>query len=330
MNTGAHTPNSLFNRVRMGYAVIESKHAQGWLTLLGEGLGMQAEILGSGAVGARMDDHQRRFLVVPGAAEDLVSLGLEFDTDALALFRERAGKHGIELREAGAEESELRGVKRFWHFQGPKGLRIEVFDEPVLERTPPRLEASGFVTGERGWGHIGMSTRRPEAMKRFWYGLFDMRLTDELACRVSGVPLQVEFMRFNERHHSVAIVYTPKVRLDPIRTRIQHFEVQVASLDDLTSAYRRCRELDIPISMAVGRHANDKGVSFYVRTPSGFDIECTWDALDVDERTWKGEMWDRISDWGHQPIGMTTWDNIAQLARGVVSLARNEYAPAGF
>ena len=60
--------DSVFNRVRMGYAVIESRKTDAWRQLLGEALGMQVEMLPDHTVAGRIDDHQRRLLVVPGPA----------------------------------------------------------------------------------------------------------------------------------------------------------------------------------------------------------------------------------------------------------------------
>lgn len=322
---------SVFNRVRMGYAVIESRQTDAWRQLLGEALGMQADTLPDQSVAARMDDHERRLLVVPGPSEDLKALGMELaDEQALAIVLKRLQRRGIEVKEAAAPAARQRGVARFWHFTGPKGLEIELYCQPKRMNTPPRMATSSFVTGDKGFGHVAMSTRRPDQMKQFWCEIFDLRHTDDVHYTISGVPMLFEFMRLNQRHHSIAFVYTPKIRLDPIRTRIQHLEVQAASLDDLSAAWERCRALGLSIAMGVGQHANDKAVSFYVATPSGFDIEFGWNPLVVDEASWQPAVWDRISSWGHRFEGQTLAGRLGQLGRGVASLLRKEYLPAGF
>lgn len=323
--------SSLFNRVRMGYAVIESSKLAEWRNLLGDALGMQADILPDQSVSGRLDDHERRLLVIPGSSEDLAALGLELtDEAALTLVRARLKQHGIDLHEGLSGDAEKRGVHRYWHFKGPKGLTIELFLDPKLPGQPPRMAASGFVTGDKGFGHVAITTTRPEQMKRFWRDIFDIRHSDDVHYPISGVPLIFEFFRFNERHHSIALAYTPRLRLDPIRTRIQHLEVQTAALDDLTAAWERCRKLGVPISMKIGQHANDKAVSFYVRTPSGFDLEYGWNPLSVNEADWHPEVWDRISAWGHEPASLALRDRVGQLGHAVVSLTRSEFVPAGF
>ena len=330
MNQTQSNQQSIFNRVRMGYAVIQSNKTEAWRQLLGNALGMQADQLPGSAISGRIDDHERRFLVIPGPAEDLQALGLELaDEETLNIVLQRLTKSGVKAEEGSAQAAQLRGVERFWHFTGPKGLEIELFYQPKLVATSPSMLTSSFVTGDAGFGHMGFSTLRPESMKKFWGNIFDSRLSDNLHCSVSGVPLRVEFFRFNERHHSYALVSTPGIKLDPIRTRIQHFEVQVATLDDMTNAYERCRKLGFPISIGVGQHANDRALSFYVRTPSGFDIEYGWNPVAVDEASWKGELWDRISIWGHKPE--KAWsDRLPQLGHAVASIFRKEIMPAGF
>lgn len=322
---------SIFNRVRMGYAVIESRKADAWRLLLGNGLGMQVDVLPDHTVAARMDAHARRLLIVPGPAEDLTTLGLELDDEeTLDIVLERLKKRGITVQSGDPKIAEQRGVENLWRFTGPKGMEIELFHQPKIIDTPPRMAASGFITGEKGFGHMAITTRRPDAMRKFWEDIFDIRHSDDVHYTITGVPLIFEFLRLNGRHHSIALAYTPKIKLDPIRTRLQHLEVQVATLDDLGAAYTRCRELELPISMSVGQHANDKAVSFYVQTPSGFDIEYGWNPLEVDESTWKPELWDRISIWGHRMENQTLATKAAQLGRGVASLMRSEFAPAGF
>lgn len=54
----------------------------------------------------------------------------------------------------------------------------------------------------------------------------------------------------------------------------------------------------------LGRHANDEMISFYVRTPSGFDIEYGHGGLTVDDRTWVARQTTAHSVWGHRFFGV--------------------------
>ena len=68
-------------------------------------------------------------------------------------------------------------------------------------------------------------------------------------------------------------------------------------------ALDRCARRGAPVSATLGRHANDLMVSFYVRTPGGFDIEYGTDGRLVERR-----HLDQPGDHRGQPVG-------AQLCR---------------
>jgi Glyoxalase/Bleomycin resistance protein/Dioxygenase superfamily len=60
--------------------------------------------------------------------------------------------------------------------------------------------------------------------------------------------------------------------VNPVRTRVQHVNVQVATLDDMVASYQRVKELGFDMALSVGQHTNDKELSYYARTPPGFDL----------------------------------------------------------
>jgi 3,4-dihydroxy-9,10-secoandrosta-1,3,5(10)-triene-9,17-dione 4,5-dioxygenase len=67
-------------------------------------------------------------------------------------------------------------------------------------------------------------------------------------------------------------------------------------------AYDKCRDGAATLVNTLGRHSNDQMLSFYVRTPSGFDLEYGCFGLQVDEDRWEAvehrypvESW-----WGHK------------------------------
>jgi hypothetical protein len=177
---------------------------------------------------------------------------------------------------------------------------------------------------------VAITSRRPEAMLAFWHEIFDARHSDDIVAHISGLTLDIRFLRLNPRHHSIAVACTRGRRMDPIRTRIQHFNVQAAKLDDLTAAYVRCRELGYPIVLGMGQHTNDKELSFYVRSPSGFEIEFGWQPIVVDEHDWRPTVHRGISIWGHRPQQQTVADKLGELGRALRSLLGTEFMPNGF
>jgi hypothetical protein len=140
------------------------------------------------------------------------------------------------------------------------------------------------------------------------------------------VTLELSFLRLNERHHSVAIAATRGQRMNPLRTAIHHLNLQAQSLDDVTVAYRRMRQMGYSIANAIGQHPNDRELSFYVATPSGFEIEIGWNPILVtDEANWQPAHYQGISLWGHFPENLTLGAKLGQMGRGLASLTRKEF-----
>ncbi len=316
---------SLFGRISLGHVVVQSKKLPDWQRFAQEGLGLHAERI-DGGLALRIDEHARRIVVEEGPAEDVTAIGWQLhDEHALPLLRRRLRAMGVDVAEAGAAEAAARGVERLWVFQGPKKLRFEFFTRPLLAG-PPRLSASGFVTGALGLGHFAMTTREPEAVLRFFQQVFDARLSDTIEDKLNGVTLELSFLRLNECYHTVALAATRGQRMNPLRTGIHHLNLQAASLEDVTEAYQRMRKLGFAISNSIGQHPNDRELSFYVASPSGFDVELGWNPIVVrDEAAWQPAHYQGISLWGHFPESLTLGSKLGQMGRGIASLTRKEY-----
>ena len=78
------------------------------------------------------------------------------------------------------------------------------------------------------------------------------------------------------------------------------------------------------MALGVGQHTNDKELSFYAVTPSGFEWEVGWNPIVVDENTWEPTTYQGISIWGHTREGQTIVDKLAQFKTGAASLLRDE------
>jgi 2,3-dihydroxybiphenyl 1,2-dioxygenase len=321
---------SLFGRVSLGHVVVQSKKLADWQRFAQEGLGLHAEHI-EGGLALRIDAHARRLIVQNGPAEDVTAIGWQLhDEHALALLLGRLHATGVDVREVHGDEAAARGAERLWAFNGPKRLRFELFTRPLLAGAPA-MRAGGFVTGALGLGHFAMTTREPEAALRFFQQLFDARLSDTIEDKVNGVTLELSFLRLNERHHTVAIAATRGRRMNPLRTGIHHLNLQAQNLDDVTEAYGRMRALGFAISNAIGQHPNDREVSFYVASPSGFDVELGWNPIVVrDEAAWQPAHYHGISLWGHFPESLTFGDKLGQMGRGLASLTRKEYTVGAF
>ena len=321
------TKADLFGHVRLGYVVVESKRLDAWRRFGVDGLGLHVDRAPDKAMAFRMDAHQRRLVVLEGPAEDVTALGWQLDdADTLETVRSRLVARGVAVTEGNADAARVRGVERFWRFTGPKRLSFELFTSPVFGASPLRMVTSGFATGAGGMGHVAITSREPDSFLEFWQSIFDARVSDRIEDRLDGIRFDFTFLRLNERHHSVAIAATCGLRMDPIRTRIHHLNLQAATLDDVTTGYLRCRELGLRIANAIGQHPNDRELSFYVESPSGFEIELGWNPIVVhDEQAWQTARYRGISLWGHQPMNLDAATRVRRAARGLASLIRPEF-----
>lgn len=287
--------------LRLGYLVIETEKLDEWERFARDGMGLHADRLSPDLLTLRLDDRLRRIILRRGPADDAVALGWETD-DAAALARMHAHlvANGVTPDSGAAAEAEARGVEGFFGFAGQKGLRHEFFAAARRTNQPLAARVSGFVTGAGGLGHVALFSRDPEALTADLQRLLGARLSDTITDRLMGLEMEFSFLHLNERHHSLAIAATAGIRIDPIRTRVQHLMLEAATLEDVGDAYLRCRELGIPIAMGMGQHPNDQGLSFYAVSPSGFEVELGHAPLRVGP-DWQVKSYRGISKWGHQP-----------------------------
>ena len=312
---------SVFGNAHLGYLVVETRRFADWRRFCVDAVGMDRDELDRDTVRFRLDEQDCRFLLRRGPAEDVVAVGWQLDDHAT--FDEvirRVREHGVPVIEGSAQDAAARGVERLLRFAGPKGLAHEVY----TAGSPTRESSGRFVTGPGGLGHIAITTTAPHELRAYYDTVFDARLTDFIDETIGGVKLKIRFLRVNRRHHSVALASTRGLRVDPQRTRIQHVNVQVAELDELVAAYQRVTDLGFRMALTVGQHTNDRELSFYARTPCGFELEVGWNPIVIDESTWQPSTHAGISIWGHTPVGRTVLDKLEQFACATRSLLRTE------
>ncbi|BBZ43439.1 2,3-dihydroxybiphenyl 1,2-dioxygenase [Mycobacterium parmense] len=316
----------MFGKVRLGYVVVESEKLGEWRRFGRDALGLHLDDALPGALRFRLDDSRCRVLVRRGPAEDVTALGWQLDDDqTLDAVLARVRQHGVSATDGTAAEAALRGAERLARFPGPNGLAQEVFTRARADSAPLRMAMTGgFVTGAAGMGHVAVTTTKPHQVHGYYHTVFDARLSDYIDETIGGLKFKIRFLRVNERHHTVAVAAVNRMRLNPIRTRVQHVNIQVADLDDLTAAYRRVKQLGFRIALGVGQHTNDRELSFYAVTPSGFEWEVGWNPIVVDEHTWKPTTHQGISSWGHAPQGHTIVETLTRVRAGAASLLHNE------
>lgn len=313
---------SVFGHVSLGYLVVETERFADWRRFGRDAIGMHLDDLDSDAIRFRLDEQQCRFLLRRGPAEDVTTLGWQVDDhETFDEILRRVHRCGVPVTVGSDEEAALRGVERLVRIPGPNGLAQELY---ARARIGDHLSVAGkgFVTGEFGLGHVAVTSTRPHQVRGYYNALLDARLSDFIDETMSGVKVKIRFLRVNRRHHSVAIAAVNRLPVNPIRTRVQHLNIQVAELDDLTDSYQRVRALGFDMALGIGQHTNDRELSFYAVTPSGFEWEVGWNPLIVDESTWKPMTHQGISIWGHEM--QASVDKLGQFSTAVRSLLHRE------
>lgn len=289
----------------LGYLRVQSRDLPGWRELAVDALGF-AEGSGSQPDGLylRMDERKARLIVLPGEADRVLSVGWEVrDQFALAAVQRAVEASGIPVRMLSPDEADERDVEAAIRFEDPAGTPVEVFYAPVLDHSPV-LTGLGqeFVTGSQGMGHVVLPTTAMEETVAFYTEVlgFLPRGAIKIGGRVQGgVYPRVRFLGVNERHHSLAVVPAPH-GADP---GLVHLMVEVDSLDAVGRALDNVHKAGFSISSTLGRHTNDKMVSFYVRAPGGWDIEYGTEGMRVDESHYTAEEITADSYWGHDWSG---------------------------
>ncbi|MFE6923030.1 VOC family protein [Nocardia sp. NPDC057663] len=319
---------SVFGAVHLGYVVVQSERLTDWQRFGSDAIGMHVDRHSPDSLRFRLDDHACRFLIQRGPAEDVTALGWQIDDDdTFDRIVARIADRGVPIVEGNPDQAALRGVERLWRFAGPKGIAQEIFTVPVTTPEPLVMQSSGWVTGEAGLGHVAIVSREPEAMRGYYETVFDSRLTDYIDENISGLKMKIRFLRVNERHHSIAIANIRGVKIDPLRTRVQHINVQSATLDDMLASFGRVTELGFRMQWSVGQHTNDRELSYYCVTPSGFELEVGWNPVVIGpelESTWEPSTHKGISIWGHTTVGETVLTKFAQFQQALHNARTSE------
>jgi 3,4-dihydroxy-9,10-secoandrosta-1,3,5(10)-triene-9,17-dione 4,5-dioxygenase len=85
----------------------------------------------------------------------------------------------------------------------------------------------------------------------------------------------------------------------PTPSGIVHLMVEVENSDDVGLCLDRALRRKVPLSATLGRHVNDLMLSFYMKTPGGFDVEFGCEGRTVDDHGWIARESTAVSLWGH-------------------------------
>lgn len=302
----------------LGYVGLEAEDPEAWLRFAvevigamparavpGEGFtvpGMPETAPRSGGRGiapdgsafVKIDDRQWRIAVHPGSSGTLRYFGLEVaDAGALASAVRELRAGGVDVTAATAPELTERGVAGMAWMRDPDGNRVELFHGAVHDLNFQSAAAAEFVTGSLGMGHVLLLTPDLERAASFYTSVLGFRRSDYMRF---GPGMGAEFLRCNPRHHTVGVMQIGDA------AGLFHLLVEMTELDHVGRALERAEAAGVTITSSLGRHKNDRMVSFYMRSPSGVDVEVGWDGLLVDEQTWSDRALVEGDTWGHHGL----------------------------
>ncbi|MBJ22080.1 MAG: glyoxalase [bacterium] len=291
----------------LGYVGVEGPNPKDWLSFATRICGLMPAPLvpgedpsatrsedgmsSDGSVYLKMDPRQWRLAAHPAETGGLRYLGFELaGRGAFEKALDEARQQGLTVTPGTPEECMARGVHRMAHFADPAGHRIELFisataDSPFESPTG----VSSFLTGSLGMGHIGLLVPDLEAGLNFYLDILGFEESDYFEI---GPGMAMHFLRCNARHHSLAIG-----RVGDFKA-LHHLMLEVPNIDEVGQIHDRATAASIPISTQIGRHANDRMISFYMKSPFGFDIEIGCEGLLVGE-DWVSQKLIRPDVWGH-------------------------------
>ncbi|MFN8089730.1 MAG: VOC family protein [Mycobacterium sp.] len=287
----------------LGYLRVEATDVAAWREYALKVLGMvEGKGATPGALYLRMDDFPARLVIVPGTRDRLAEAGWECaNAQGLQEIRNRLEIEGVPYKEATAAELAERRVDEMIRFSDPSGNVLEVFHGVALEhRRVVSPYGHTFVTGDQGMGHVVLTCSDDAEALHFYRDILgfylrdSMRMPPQLVGRpADGPPAWLRFFGCNPRHHSLAFLPLPTP------SGIVHLMMEVEGSDDVGLCLDRALRRKVPMSATLGRHVNDKMLSFYMKTPGGFDVEFGCEGMQVENDDWIARESTAVSLWGH-------------------------------
>ena len=283
----------------LAYLGVTSPNADQWRSFGPDVLGAEVVADGTAAndgdVLLRFDNHPWRLAVGRGNTDDVAFIGWDVgDPGALGAVAARVAETGTTVHDGEAELEDARQVDELRWFVDPFGFRHELTlgrrsaDEPFEASRPME---GGFVTGNGGMGHVVLIVDDLDRATDFFVGVLGFAHSDDVDAGV-----RIRFLHCNPRHHSLAFTAVPGM------VGMHHLMLEVEHDDDVGRAYDIVVDRGDPVAMTLGRHTNDRMLSFYVRTPSGFEIEYGSGGRLLDPaQPHEPEHYVATSVWGHHP-----------------------------
>ena len=282
---------------RLGYVGVGASDLEAWEDYATNLLGVAVqEKEDDGTLLLRHDKHHYRLAVHPDPVDDLLYIGWQVaDDEALAAFRAHLEQKNVSFTVGDNDKVEARRVGELIELKDPNGVCLEVFHSPLIDYVAPFQSSrpiKGFLTGEFGLGHMVIGVDNFVESKKFYREILGMRVSDYIKVARGNKELEIVFLHCNGRHHSIGFGNGAGGL-----KRLAHIMLEVNDMDDVGSTYDICLKRGIE-STTLGRHPNDRMISFYMASPSGWQFEYGYGARCVSDEE-AVERFTTISEWGH-------------------------------
>ena len=286
---------------RLGYVGANASDLAGWKKYSTEVMGFEVAADSSDRLlYLRGDERHHRLSIHAGNNDDVTYVGWELaNHQALEATASVLESHGIKVAPGTSDELAQRRVLELASFTCPyTGVRMELSvgnEVAFYPRFRSTRDLSGFVMGDQGLGHVVLFTTDIQGAGDFYLRTLGFGISDYVYLP-NGTPVGA-FLHCNRRHHSLAFFAVP---MGPRGKKIQHLMIETSSLDDVGTSYDLCLERKITKS-SLGRHPDDRGLSFYFHSPSGWLFEYAWQLRTIDPHNWTTEKYltGAANGWGH-------------------------------
>ncbi|EJN39750.1 lactoylglutathione lyase-like lyase [Pseudomonas sp. GM84] len=283
----------------LSYFVSQIENLSQWQRYAEDVLGMQVQPAPGGGLYVKMDERPFRMLVVEGDSPRYLASGWELASEqAFEQALQHLERCGVQWQAGTAQAIEQRGVQALVTVTDPSGNHHELswgHRSDCLPFVSPQ-GVPRFITGDMGLGHTVLPAPDFDATLAFAKDVLGFGLSDIFNFRPdpAAPPVRIHFLHCrNARHHSLALAEYP------VPSGCVHVMVEVDSMTEVGRAHDRLQANGGQLSATLGQHLNDRMTSFYMKTPSGFDLEYGFGGLQVDWAEHSAFEFTRVSIWGH-------------------------------
>ncbi|MEE4659936.1 MAG: VOC family protein, partial [Halieaceae bacterium] len=244
-------------------------------------------------------------MVVRHAEDALLATGFEVaDEAAFSDLCDTLVSAGISFDEGSAAEARKRHVRRFISLRDPAGNGVELCVGASLDYakflSPQGIPAfeTGF-NGSMGFGHAVLPAPNLRETYAFYKNVLGFGDSDYMHFRFSEDPgdegMGLHFLHAdNPRHHSLALFQSESP------AGCIHLMLEVKNVDEVGYCLDRALAQGIQITSTLGRHSNDRMLSFYMMTPGGFPLEFGCEGLQINWDDFTPTITELPSIWGHK------------------------------